>query len=136
MALPRNQAVGQDQPCGGFDIIRQHVIAALNGRARLTGGVAPTGLGRFLSMIRQTARDAAREVLLTALDIVDDRTRAHTVQRLRTIARSMGDELELRRTRGRGNATITTLGTMSSRRVPLSESRVDRLRRRRAALAG
>lgn len=80
--------------------------------------------------------DAAREVLLTTLEIVDDRARAHTVQRLRTIARSMGDQLELRRTRGRGNATLTTLGTMSSRRVPLDESRVFSLRRRRAALSG
>jgi tetratricopeptide (TPR) repeat protein len=80
--------------------------------------------------------DAAREVLLAALDIVDDRARAHTVQRLRTVARSMGDQLELRRTRGPGNASITTLAATTSRRVPPGESRVLRLRRRRAALAG
>jgi tetratricopeptide (TPR) repeat protein len=52
---------------------------------------------------------AAREVLLAARDMAGETQRSHTVQRLRTVARALGDDLELRRTRGQGNTGIVTL---------------------------
>jgi tetratricopeptide (TPR) repeat protein len=78
---------------------------------------------------------AARESLLAALEQADTAQRAHTVQRLRTIARAMGDELELRRSRGQGAAAITTLTPVPSRRVAAAESLAPRIRRWRSLFA-
>jgi tetratricopeptide (TPR) repeat protein len=76
---------------------------------------------------------AAREALLLALELADERQRAHTVQRLRTVARSMGDQLELRRSRGRGAADIVTIGPVG-RLQPSALSRAGRVRRWRSRL--
>lgn len=52
---------------------------------------------------------AARETLHAALDIATEAQRAHTVQRLRTVARAAGDEVAMRRTRGQGATAMVTL---------------------------
>jgi hypothetical protein len=69
---------------------------------------------------------AAREVLLAARDIGGAAQRAHTVQRLRTVARALGDDLELRRTRGQGSPGIVTLAPV--RRAVHSSALLRRIR--------
>lgn len=78
----------------------------------------------------------AREALLAALDIVPAAQRGHTVQRLRTVARAMGDELELRRTRGQGAATLVSLAPLGSRRSAAARSLAPALRRWRDVAGG
>ncbi|HSJ24835.1 MAG TPA: tetratricopeptide repeat protein [Longimicrobiales bacterium] len=73
---------------------------------------------------------AAREALLTALDVVPDAHRGHTLQRIRTVARAQGDELELRRSRGRGASPVVTLAPSPARR-PAAASAVRHVRRLR-----
>jgi tetratricopeptide (TPR) repeat protein len=51
----------------------------------------------------------AREALLAAAEQAGATHRGHSVQRLRTVARSLGDELELRRSRGQAAAGPVTL---------------------------
>jgi tetratricopeptide (TPR) repeat protein len=77
---------------------------------------------------------AAREVLLAALEQAGGAQRAHTVQRLRTVARAMGDQLELWRSRGQGASSLTTLTPVPARRVAPADSLVPRLRRWRSLL--
>lgn len=75
----------------------------------------------------------AREALLVALELAPEDRRDHTVQRLRTLARAMGDEVTLRRTRGAAPPALVTLAP--ARRVQQSgRSLAPRLRRLRAAL--
>jgi hypothetical protein len=76
----------------------------------------------------------AREALLAALDHAAPAQRGYTVQRMRVVARALGDELELRRTRGQAAAGPVSLGPLSSRRPPATRSVARRLRRWRSAL--
>jgi tetratricopeptide (TPR) repeat protein len=73
---------------------------------------------------------AAREALLCALDHAGDPHRGHTLQRLRTLARSMGDELELRRHRGRISRDLVILvpARMRARTTRSRVRQVSRLR--------
>jgi hypothetical protein len=77
---------------------------------------------------------AAREVLLAAREQATGAQRAHTVQRLRTVARAMGDQFELRRSRGQGASSLTTLTPVPTRRVAAAASLAPRLRRWRSLL--
>jgi hypothetical protein len=78
---------------------------------------------------------AAREALLAAMDHADERQRAHSVQRLRTVARALGDELALRRTRGQGAGDVVMLAPLRSSRVGSHASAASRLRRWRSVAA-
>jgi tetratricopeptide (TPR) repeat protein len=72
----------------------------------------------------------AREVLLAAVDQAAPAHRGHGVQRLRTVARALGDELELRRSRGRsaaGPVSLTPSASLLGR--PAGRSMAPRLRR-------
>lgn len=81
-------------------------------------------------LVSQGDAVAAREALLCALDHVGEAHRGHTIQRLRTLARSMGDELEQRRTRGQASGPLVTL--VPARMRPLAtRSRVRQIRRLR-----
>jgi tetratricopeptide (TPR) repeat protein len=75
----------------------------------------------------------AREVLLAALDQAGPAHRGHSVQRLRTVARVLGDELELRRSRGRGVGDGPVMLAPSRRQAP-ARSAAPRLRRWRSLL--
>jgi tetratricopeptide (TPR) repeat protein len=72
---------------------------------------------------------AAREALLTALDLASETQRGHTVQRLRTVARAMGDDVALRRTRGQGTTTLVTLAPPRARRAGAPSRTARHLRR-------
>jgi tetratricopeptide (TPR) repeat protein len=77
---------------------------------------------------------AAREVLLAALEQASAGQRGHSVQRLRAVARALGDELELRRTRGRATSSLITLAPRRSNRPAAARSAAPRLQRWRAIL--
>jgi tetratricopeptide (TPR) repeat protein len=78
---------------------------------------------------------AAREALLAAQDAGTSAQRGHTVQRLRTVARALGDELELRRSRGQGSGSLVTLAPAGARRrSAMLSSRTPRIRRLRDIL--
>jgi tetratricopeptide (TPR) repeat protein len=76
---------------------------------------------------------AAREALLTALDLVHEAQRGHTIQRLRTVARAMGDSIELHRRRGQGNAGLVTLAPVRGRAGVAPAAAARRIRRLRDA---
>jgi tetratricopeptide (TPR) repeat protein len=77
---------------------------------------------------------AAREVLLVALQHVSEAQRGLTVQRLRTVARSLGDELALRRTRGRATTSLVSLAPLPARVRPATASAASSLQRWRELL--
>lgn len=114
-------------------------LAAAAGRYtdRIDRVRAAHSMGELLSARGDLA--GAREALLAALDLVHDAQRGHTVQRLRTVARAMGDELELRRSRGQaakgGLVTLAPmprkLNTGTTMRIPPT---APALRRWRSAL--
>lgn len=74
----------------------------------------------------------AREALLAALEHGSAAQQGQSAQRLRTVARCMGDELELRRSRGRGVAGPVML--VPPRREANVRSSAGRLRRWRSLL--
>lgn len=73
----------------------------------------------------------AREALLAALELARPSARGHTVHRLRMLARLMGDELELLRSRGSAAPTIVTLMPPRERIARDVRSLAPRLRRMR-----
>jgi tetratricopeptide (TPR) repeat protein len=78
---------------------------------------------------------AAREALLAALDLVGEGKRGHTLQRLRTVARSMGDAVELRRSRGQGGGTLVSLAPPPARSRTQATTLQPRVRRVRDMIA-
>ena len=76
----------------------------------------------------------AREALLIAHEFGRGESRAYTLQRLRTVARAMNDQLELRRSRGQGLAAMVALAPRG-RAATRSASYAPRLRRLRNLIA-
>jgi tetratricopeptide (TPR) repeat protein len=99
----RLRSAGRRSPAA----IRDLVHAAARFRDRQDRVRVLHRLGELLSA--RGDLPAAREALLAALDITAESHRPHTVQRLRTVARAMGDDVGLRRTRGQGTASLVCL---------------------------
>lgn len=78
--------------------------------------------------------EAAREALLAALEQADASQAGHSIERLRTVARAMGDQVTLRRMRGQGAGGLVMLAPVAKRLVPSSRSLAPRLRRWRSLL--
>jgi hypothetical protein len=78
---------------------------------------------------------AAREALLAAVDLAAGTTqRPHTVQRLRTVARALGDDLGVRRTRGQGSASLVMLAPVTRRAATALSPTLPRVQRLRDTL--
>ncbi len=76
----------------------------------------------------------AREALLIALDVAHPSMRVHTIHFLRALARTMGDDLELRRSRGSGAPAMVMVMPPKGRLASAVPSIAPRLARLRASL--
>ncbi|MHB1167991.1 MAG: hypothetical protein ACYC28_01755 [Longimicrobiales bacterium] len=76
----------------------------------------------------------AREALLIALDVARPSMRVHTIHFLRALARTMGDDLELRRSRGNGAPAMVMILPPKARVVSDVRSLAPRLALLRSSL--